>query len=660
MFYIFTFDSKESHPIFLLHKLQIMITIHELPALRLLLSLVIGIICAPLIDINDPSLQVNLISVSVGMIATLFLINLKFKLRYLSTIFQLLIGVLVTIVVITLTDPRNSPTHITAFSPIINNSKIEVLAICSDPVSKKNSYQIPIDLIAIRPYSDKEYNVATGKVVIYAKSLTKLPMPGDKIKFSTILKDPDTQINPNAFDFGQYLKRQGIYKIGYVKSDDIEIIEPCRGFNIKNITLRMRDWLLERSCMLIGDNEIADVSAGLLFGYRDKIDEETNQQFINSGAVHLLAVSGMHVILIFTNIRSLLRRMRLHKLLSDNWVSIISILMIWIFSFLVGLAASIVRATIMLTLLIFGEIFKKQTNSLNIVCAGAVLMLIYDPMTLWDVGFQLSFAAVIGIIQLQKAVRECLPAIICRSKILTDLITVTFAAQLGTLPLILYYFHQFPIYFLITGIVAVVISDWIIKIGFVIILISLIYYPLAEYFSLAWYGATFALVKSIELINKLPFVLIERIYFDIPMALITSIMILIIIIHQNIMFKRIRSFLIAASILLLVLDFRSIWKNQDVGRITQYHNKKYRMIEIQNGLNSIVIADEDISDKSITNSVLGNQVTNNIKESKIIRVKAGEDCRFSFEGKEYLLPANKDHINVPEDVIVIGLPEKNE
>ena len=84
------------------------------------------------------------------------------------------------------------------------------------------------------------------------------------------------------------------------------------------------------------------------------------------------------------------------------------------------------------------------------------------------------------------------------------------------------------------------------------------------------------------------------------------------------------------------------------------------MIEIQNGLNSIVIADEDISDKSITNSVLGNQVTNNIKESKIIRVKAGEDCRFSFEGKEYLLPANKDHINVPEDVIVIGLPEKNE
>ena len=637
-----------------------MITIHELPALRLLLSLVIGIICAPLIDLYDPSVQVNLISVSIGLIATLFLVNLKFKLRHLSTILQLFIGAIVTIVVITLTDPRNSPTHITTFSQTADNSKIEVIAICSDPVSKKNSYQIPLDLIAIKSHLDKGYKVATGKVMIYAKNLAKVPMPGDKIKFLTILKDPDPQINPNAFDFGQYLKRQRVYKIGFVKSNEIEILEPCSGFNIKNLTLRMRDWLLERSCLLIGDNEIADVSAGLLFGYRDKIDEETNQQFINSGAVHLLAVSGMHVILIFTNIRSLLRRIRLNKLLSDTWVSIISILMIWIFSFLVGLAASIVRATIMLSLLIFGEIFRKQTNTLNIVCAGAVIMLIYDPMTLWDVGFQLSFAAVIGIIQLQKAVRQCLPAIICRSKTLTDLISVTFAAQLGTLPLILYYFHQFPIYFLITGIVAVVISDWIIKIGFVIILISLIYYPLAEYFSLAWYGATFALVFSIELINKLPNVLIDRIYFDLPMALITSFIILALIIHQHKTNPRLRSHITVGVLLLILLDFRSIWSNQDIQRVTQYQNKNSRIVEVQNGLNSFLIVDDDITDKTISNTVLGNQIKNNVKESSTIRIKKGEDLGFTFGEKDYFLPAENNTQDASEKVIVISLPKQNE
>lgn len=637
-----------------------MITIHELPSLRLLLSLVIGIICAPLIDLYDPSVQVNLISVSIGLIATLFLVNLKFKLRHLSTILQLFIGAIVTIVVITLTDPRNSPTHITTFSQTADNSKIEVIAICSDPVSKKNSYQIPLDLIAIKSHLDKGYKVATGKVMIYAKNLAKVPMPGDKIKFLTILKDPDPQINPNAFDFGQYLKRQRVYKIGFVKSNEIEILEPCSGFNIKNLTLRMRDWLLERSCLLIGDNEIADVSAGLLFGYRDKIDEETNQQFINSGAVHLLAVSGMHVILIFTNIRSLLRRIRLNKLLSDTWVSIISILMIWIFSFLVGLAASIVRATIMLSLLIFGEIFRKQTNTLNIVCAGAVIMLIYDPMTLWDVGFQLSFAAVIGIIQLQKAVRQCLPAIICRSKTLTDLISVTFAAQLGTLPLILYYFHQFPIYFLITGIVAVVISDWIIKIGFVIILISLIYYPLAEYFSLAWYGATFALVFSIELINKLPNVLIDRIYFDLPMALITSFIILALIIHQHKTNPRLRSHIAVSVLLLILLDFRSIWSNQDIQRVTQYQNKNSRIVEVQNGLNSFLIVDDDITDKTISNTVLGNQIKNNIKESSTIRIKKGEDLGFTFGEKDYFLPAENNTQDASEKVIVISLPKQNE
>jgi len=637
-----------------------MITIHELPAFRLLLSLVIGILCAPLINISDTSVQVNLISVSVGLIATLFLLNLKFKIRYLSTLLQLLIGAIVTIVFMTLTDPRNSPTHINAFSQTVDNSKIEVIAICSDPVNKKNSYQIPLELMAIKSNLDKGYKVATGKVMIYAKNLNKVPMPGDKIKFLTVLNDPDPQLNPNAFDFGQYLKRQGVYKIGSVKSNEIDIIEPCHGFNIKNITLRMRDWLLERSCLLIGDNEIADVSAGLLFGYRDKIDEETNQQFINSGAVHLLAVSGMHVILIFTNIRSLLRRMRLHKLLSDKWVSIISILMIWIFSFLVGLAASIVRATIMLTLLIFGEIFRKQTNALNIVCAGAVIMLIYDPMTLWDVGFQLSFAAVIGIIQLQKAVRQCLPAIICRSKTLTDLISVTFAAQLGTLPLILYYFHQFPIYFLITGIVAVVISDWIIKIGFVIILISLIYFPLAEYFSLAWYGSTFALVFCIELINKLPNVLIDRIYFDMPMALITSFIILAIIIHQHKTNPRLRSHIAIGVLLLFLFDFRSIWLNQDIKRVTQYYNKNSRVVEVQNGLNSFLIVDDDISDKTISNTVLGNQIKNNVKESSTLRIKKGEDLGFSFGNKDYFLPAENNAQDVTEKVIVISLPKQNE
>ena len=156
----------------------------------------------------------------------------------------------------------------------------------------------------------------------------------------------------------------------------------------------------------------------------------------------------------------------------------------------------------------------------------------------------------------------------------------------------------------------------------------MIYYPLAEYFSLAWYGATFALVFSIELINKLPNVLIDRIYFDLPMALITSFIILALIIHQHKTNPRLRSHITVGVLLLILLDFRSIWSNQDIQRVTQYQNKNSRIVEVQNGLNSFLIVDDDITDKTISNTVLGNQIKNNIKESSTIRIKKGEDLGF--------------------------------
>ena len=155
-----------------------------------------------------------------------------------------------------------------------------------------------------------------------------------------ILKDPKENTNPNSFDYRKYLLRQKIYKTGFVAVNNIQIVNINTGFNLKHLTLQLRDWLLSRTKLLLGETEAADLSCGLLFGYRDEIDEDTEQRFVNSGAVHLLAVSGMHVILIYSNIRWLLRLLRLHKIISERGISIISIIMIWIFSFMVGLAAS--------------------------------------------------------------------------------------------------------------------------------------------------------------------------------------------------------------------------------------------------------------------------------------------------------------------------------
>ena len=108
------------------------------------------------------------------------------------------------------------------------------------------------------------------------------------------------------------------------------------------------------------------------------------------------------------------------------------------------------------------------------------------------------------------------------------------------------------------------------------------------------------------------------------------------------------------------MDFRSIWSNQDIQRVTQYQNKNSRIVEVQNGLNSFLIVDDDITDKTISNTVLGNQIKNNIKESSTIRIKKGEDLGFTFGEKDYFLPAENNTQDASEKVIVISLPKQNE
>lgn len=616
-----------------------MITIHELPALRLLLAFVTGIIIAPYFTHLSPLYIASIIGLALISGVLLSLIHIRYKIRYLFTLMQFIPGIGVSVVLITFLDQTRNPEHLVNQTFINDSTEVELIAELTDPVSHKKNYQIPISVDGIKYRGQDHFQTVSGKVVLFCKTLDVTLLPGDKLHIRTILKDPAKNINANAFDYRAFLARKGVFKTGWVNSEDVMIIEKASAFNLKNITLRIRDQLLERTKVLLGDNEEADLSAGILFGYREKIDESTEDQFVNAGAVHLLAVSGMHVILIYTNIRWFLRLLRLHKLLSDKWISFISIILIWTFSFLVGLAPSIVRATIMLSLLILGDIINKKGNSFNIVSAGALIMLVYDPMTLYDVGFQLSFAAVIGIIQLQKACRNILPAIFHRSKTLVDLISVTLAAQIGTLPLILFYFHQFPVYFLLTGIIAVLISDWIIKIGGALLILSAVSLALAQYFSLLWFGAARALLISIDRINKLPNVLIDNIYFDLPMAITTSIMILLLIIHKISRIKYFGPIILSCFLLLISLDFRAILINKGNERVTVYYHNKLRVVEIQNGLNSMVIMDDEMKDKSLKNIISGNQLSNGVKNSEIVRLNSSESAGFIFKDSTYVVAA---------------------
>lgn len=613
-----------------------MITIHELPALRLLLSLVIGIVCAPYISATYLQSLIFSGLFVIALSCVFFFIRLKYNLRGINSILQILTGAGISYFLITLASPASNKLDISN-QTTLTDKQVEYVATCIDPPGHKNSWQITMDLKGYATEGDQKFKPVSGKIIVYSKDLSDIPRPGETFRVKTKLTIPKAPEHESDFDFATYLNRKGISRTGFVNAEDLVKVGESPWWNLKNATMGYRDALIKKTKLLIGDNEAADVSAGLLFGYRDDIDASTENLFVRTGAVHLLAVSGMHVILIFSNLKSLLRLFRFNKFLGEKWMSLLAIFLIWIFTFLAGLAPSIVRATIMLSLLVLGELFKKSANSINIVSAGAVIMLIYDPMTLYDVGFQLSFAAVIGIIQLQAPVRNNMPAVILRSKTLTDLISVTIAAQIGTLPLILFYFHQFPVYFIITGIVAVIISDWIIKLGSILLLISFVSMKIASYFSLAWLIAVQALIKSIEWINMLPGGLIEGIYFDLPMAIIVSALIVVYIINRYKPIRYLNQFAISGILLVLVFDFISLQASKTTEEITTYSIKKNKIYEIKDGLNATIIADQGISDEEINKVISANHIQQRIKKTEIIRLDSDQMAEISLNDKKYTL-----------------------
>ena len=196
------------------------------------------------------------------------------------------------------------------------------------------------------------------------------------------------------------------------------------------------------------------MGAALLTGYREALDEEISLAYAATGTAHIIAISGLHLGLIQKALMLLfapLLRFKSGLILRGLTV----IVLLWVFALLTGAGASVLRAAIMFTLLTVGEMMEERISSLNLLAIAAFMLLSWDTDLLWDVGFQLSFAAVFSIIFLYKPIYGWIPVKSFAGKFVWSITAVTLAAQVFTLPLVLYYFNQFPVYFLLANLVAV-------------------------------------------------------------------------------------------------------------------------------------------------------------------------------------------------------------
>ncbi|MCJ0743497.1 ComEC/Rec2 family competence protein [Pedobacter montanisoli] len=325
----------------------------------------------------------------------------------------------------------------------------------------------------------------TGKLLVALKtdSIRSVQLNyGDELLIEPKYAPVEPAYNPAEFDFKAWLATQNIYQQVFINHNQIVKLPSNAANPLLKYAINLRQKQVEFYRKVIKNDEAFAVASTLILGYRADLSQETLNAYSKTGTIHALSVSGMHVGIIYIMINLLLSRFSKNT----RWLVVIKFLLtitlIWYYALITGLSASVLRSAIMLSAVIFARQLKRHTNSYNVFAFTAFILLVYDPFLIWDVGFQLSFLAVLGLVALQPPLYKLL---FFKNYFLDKIwatIAVSMAAQITTLPLSIYYFHQFPVYFIVSNLFIVIPVILIMYIGLTMLIFKISWIaPLFEY-----------------------------------------------------------------------------------------------------------------------------------------------------------------------------------
>ncbi|NDV93319.1 ComEC family competence protein [Dysgonomonas sp. 521] len=423
--------------------------------------------------------------------------------------------------------------------------------------------------------------------------------PGDEFLFYGKIQPFRNMGNPDDFDYVRYMYNQNFVGSVYVPSDSYKVTgEVSSSFNCQ--ALRCRQVILRFYKSLgFNDTEYAILSA-LTLGYQNDLTDDLKQGFRTTGTVHVLSVSGLHVGIIYMMIASLLGFVR--RSAKYYWIKpLLTILLLWVYAFITGLPPSVVRASAMLSIFCASEIFGRKNFSIHALFIAAFFMLLVNPFSLFDIGFQLSFMSVLSILYLQPKASALVKVKNKYIRNVWQMFTLSLVAQLATFPICLYYFGTFPTYFFVANLV-------------IVPLVSLIMYAvgaiaLAKVLSLILPDLTFYLyylpVKALQLLvylmtsaigilENLPHALVQGVKVSLADLLLIFVIItglLMFLIH-----KRLKSFVITLSAILLLLGshiYNNLKTKPDM--FTVYNRRQAPEVRWNIGNSESCLSDSDIS-----------------------------------------------------------------
>jgi competence protein ComEC len=351
---------------------------------------------------------------------------------------------------------------------IIQEQKIWMVTVVDHPKKKEKSVKVIVSFRNLH-FAKKE------KAVLYFKrdSLSAQLQYGDVLLINAPLYPIEKPKNPNQFDYQTFMKRKGINFTGYVKETNWskvseKVLNPVKLLSY-HIQQKFSQMLFDAGL----SGEEYSIATAIILGNDETMEPELRATWTAAGVSHILCVSGMHVGIVFMIINYLLFPLNFSKR-SQTLKSIILLAIVWSYANITGLAPSVMRAGTMFTFVLLGNFLRRNTNVFHSLFTSCFFLLIVNPLLIFEMGFQFSYMAVFGIVLFQKPICNIYKPKTKIVKYFWELTSVSIAAQMSTAPIAIFYFGQFPNYFIIGNLIVIFLSFWVVLTGVAIMAFSLV------------------------------------------------------------------------------------------------------------------------------------------------------------------------------------------
>ena len=341
--------------------------------------------------------------------------------------------------------------------------------VADEPREKNKATQLKLKVLEVySPNPEKSEGYVLGYV---RKAAGKNLAYGDILLIRGTPSEVAPPHNPGEFDYKQYLFFQQIFHQHFI-GEDFKVIGEASPSLVYEKSLALRQWCRKTIHKYLPESETRGIVLALVLGVKEELDDKTRQAYASAGAMHVLAVSGLHVGIIYGLILLFFKQLPFTGARARWLLAVTSILVLWAYAFVTGLSPSVLRAVTMFSFVALGKALDRNTNIYNTLAASAFVLLWYNPYLIMSVGFQLSYLAVFGIVYLQPKFYHLFEV----NNVLLDRIwaitCVSLAAQIATAPLSIVYFHQFPTYFLIANLFVIPAAFIILILGLALLLLS--------------------------------------------------------------------------------------------------------------------------------------------------------------------------------------------